>query len=291
MNINIRYVGICGSDILRIDMGQDRAQLGHEIVAQSDDGLYWAVNPLVSCGICDYCKTGRTRFCVQLHSYGKDLHGGFSGGEVNVREQNIVIISGGNPLPYVLADSLASVNHALSLLPDTPGRGLVIGDGTMATLFVHSLASRNINCVQAIKSIDRKKRVYGDHTVVTFDKIEADGKESVFDTIIVAVGGRSAHVLNVSARLLRPSGTLIVAGAYHALEDELHIKTVLTKEIHVIGAYSYEPSDFMEAVGVIDNETGFFGSMVTDVKQSKDINQAFADHSTKQDRMKVVVAF
>lgn len=291
MNVDIKFVGICGSDILRLDMGQDRMKLGHEIVAQSDDGIYWAVNPLVSCGECILCNTDRTRFCKQLHSYGKDLHGGFSGGMINVRKGNLERISGDNPLPYVLADSLASVIHALNLLPAALGRVLVVGDGTMAALFVRSLSLRNIDCVQAIKDIDREQRVHGDHSVVVFDKLESKNEVDVFDTIIVAVGGRSAHMLNVAARLIKPSGVLIVAGAYHALEDELHIKTILTKEIRVIGPYSYEPFDFIKAIDVIGNDLDFFESMITDVRQNNDINLAFTDHLSKRNRVKVVVEF
>lgn len=291
MNIKIKYVGICGSDILRLEMGQDVNTLGHEIVAQSTNKLYWAVNPLLSCGKCDYCKTGRTRFCKQLRSYGKDLHGGFSGGIINVRNQNLIKITDDNPIPYILADTLASVIHALNYLPINAGRVLIIGDGAMATLFVYNLASLNIDFVQAIKNTNRKNRVYGNHNVTTFDKLENEVEEKVFDTVIVAVGGRSALVLNIATRLLKPSGVLIIAGAYYLLEDELHIKTILTKEISLIGSYSHEPSDFKKAVEVIKNDIIFFNSIISDVIESENINQAFTFHSTKQDRIKIAVSF
>lgn len=289
MNVAVRYVGICGSDIIRLGMGQDMLSLGHEIVAQGEDGTYYAVNPLLPCLQCAYCQDGKTRFCQSLHSFGKDLKGGFSGGVLDIPDSNLIPVRKNKPLPYVLTDSLACVVNGLNLLTEEAARVLVIGDGTMATLFMHELMARGVNTVQVVKDASRTKRAAFGRKVMTFDMFEGGAYDNAFDAIIIAVGGQSAHLVNVAAHTIKPSGLLLVAGAYHSFIDELDIKTILTKEIRLTGVYSYEPANFIEAVHVIDNDEQFFTAMVTDIYRSSDMSGALDCHSTKDNRMKVVV--
>ena len=69
--IKIEAVGICGSD-MHAYLGHDERRpapliLGHEaagiICGGARDGERVTVNPLVSCGNCSACRTGRENIC------------------------------------------------------------------------------------------------------------------------------------------------------------------------------------------------------------------------------------
>ena len=70
--IRVEAVGICGSDMHAV-MGQDTRRpapliLGHEvagvIVGGPKNGTRVTINPLVTCGECGLCASGRTNLCA-----------------------------------------------------------------------------------------------------------------------------------------------------------------------------------------------------------------------------------
>ena len=69
--IRVEAVGICGSD-MHAYLGHDARRpapliLGHEaagvIVGGPNDGMRVTVNPLVTCGTCACCRSGRENLC------------------------------------------------------------------------------------------------------------------------------------------------------------------------------------------------------------------------------------
>ena len=69
--VKIDFCGICGSD-MHAYLGHDDRRpapliLGHEgagrIFGGARDGEQVTINPLVTCGTCNYCNSGRTNLC------------------------------------------------------------------------------------------------------------------------------------------------------------------------------------------------------------------------------------
>lgn len=286
MECLIKYVGICGSDILRLDMGQPVRSLGHEIVVQNATGWY-ALNPLITCGRCKACLSDRTRFCVRLQSFGKDNKGGFHGGLIEPPNSNLLPLETEHPELYVLSDPLACVLHGLSLLPSRiTGNILVIGDGVIAELMCRILADRNISVVQVVKrrrvEVDIKNRTY-----ITKDQLPV----AQYRMAILCVGGNNSQVINLALSALIPSGTLLVMGAFHTLEAGLDTKSLLTKEIRLLGSYSFEPSDFKSAVQEVSHNEAKYQQYITDIFNSELLEQAIVQHRVSNNRLKVVVKF
>src|SRR5207249_8616893 len=77
--VDVELCGICGTDLHAPDMAQVYTggfTLGHEmfgrISAVGDEVQGWAVGQRVSinpignvCGVCEWCRAGRTNFCVR----------------------------------------------------------------------------------------------------------------------------------------------------------------------------------------------------------------------------------
>lgn len=286
MKVRVVRVGICGSDIQRLDMGQPIESLGHEIIGEHE-GVFYAVNPLIVCGKCNDCDAGRTRFCKKLASLGKDGNGGFAGGILDVPDRNLVQIETGEGA-YTLADPVACSIHALSFLNVRMSQSvLVVGDGTMALICAELLTQRGAVVTQVIKREPRRLRAHPDVRTILSESI---GKDE-YDSVVVCVGGTSADVLNRAANAVKATGSVVVVGAYHFLEDALDIKTFLKKEVTLKGSFSFEPPDFRRAIAVIDSNREFFGTVISSEFTSSELANAVLYHRTNDDRRKVVVSF
>ena len=82
----VEAAGICGSD-MHAYHGRDPRRnppliLGHELAARVLDGPRAGervtVNPLITCGRCDYCVSGRDNLCAHRTMIGMTRPGGFA---------------------------------------------------------------------------------------------------------------------------------------------------------------------------------------------------------------------
>ncbi len=285
MKLQISSVGICGSDIQRLDMGEPLAELGHEIIGRHQD-RYYAINPIAPCGECEDCKKQMTRFCQHATLIGKNGAGGFSGKDITVPSKNAIPLKDDTPA-YILADPVACVIHGMSLITKPfSTKTLVVGDGVMAILFVELFQEKGVPVSQAVKNTARHKRAHPKSAVANFYEIK-----DRYDTIILCVGGTSAEIINRCIGLLNNRGNLLIAGAYHYIDRELDIKSLLKKEIVLQGTFSYEPEDFKAAVDIIQKNTGFFNGLIRDTFSSPQLERAVQHHRTNNTRLKVVVKY
>lgn len=134
--VDVAFAGICGTD-LHICAGEHpRAEaplvIGHEFVGTLREGAGGfsagqpvAVEPLLSCGECTPCRTGRSHVCERLRLIGIDVPGG-------VAEQVAVPVGRLVPLPEGLDLRLAAFVEPLSVAVHAVRRsGLGLGDAVM----------------------------------------------------------------------------------------------------------------------------------------------------------------
>src|SRR5262249_60180483 len=96
--VRVEAVGICGSD-MHAYHGHDSRRppplvLGHEaagiVVSGPDRGARVAVNPLVPCGVCDWCLEGRPHLCPSRQLLSVPPRAGAFAELVRVPERNVV---------------------------------------------------------------------------------------------------------------------------------------------------------------------------------------------------------
>ena len=84
--IRIEAVGICGSD-MHAYHGEDARRvppliLGHEaagvIVSGKQAGQQVVLNPLIACGTCEDCRSGRSNLCTNRKLIGMNYPGAFA---------------------------------------------------------------------------------------------------------------------------------------------------------------------------------------------------------------------
>jgi threonine dehydrogenase-like Zn-dependent dehydrogenase len=125
--VQVDSCGICGTDLHIIDGDYPAARTpivpGHEIagtiVARGqaarhlEEGVFVVVDPVVECGYCDQCRSGRTNLCVNWQGYGVTEPGGFAE-FVRVRAVDVEPIPPSVPHEWAtLVEPVSCALHAL----------------------------------------------------------------------------------------------------------------------------------------------------------------------------------
>jgi len=255
--LEVLMVGLCGSDVQRIDLiltkGVGHPTLGHEVVGRVVSvgkkvrrvrvGDVVVVAPLLFCGRCFWCEGGDIQHCDDLGSVGKTLDGGFAERVIVPVEDNLYKVKKNfNFQELVLADPLAVCIHAQGLVGNLTSKKIaIIGDGTIGEIF-YRLALLN----------DAKE-------VVVFGRGSIIGKKAddYFDIVVDCVGRGEKDLINKAICLVRRKGTILVLGAYRSgFVLPVNARALFSKEIMLVGSNSYgfsgnKKDEFNEAVRLI----------------------------------------
>ena len=129
--------GLCGSDVEKLGRAPAGTVLGHEVVAERDDGARLALFHHLPCGECERCRAGHESTCASFAG-ATIVPGGFA-------EQ--VAPADGLELPETVGDALGTYVEPLACVlrgaERVPhGRVLVVGQGFVGRLFSAVLARR-----------------------------------------------------------------------------------------------------------------------------------------------------
>jgi L-iditol 2-dehydrogenase len=208
VRVRIRSAGICGSDLHMIDAGFPLPHtLGHEIAGVTEDGTPVAIEPLIPCGRCGYCRTGAYNLCERGASavIGVARDGGMAE-EIRVPERCLVPLSrAARPADACLVEPLSVAVHGLrraGLRGDQ--RVAIVGGGSvgLCALAAAGASGAEVGLVARHDAqIEAGARLGATPSV--------DGG---YDLVIDAAGTASA--LQRAVELCRPDGTLLLLATY-----------------------------------------------------------------------------
>jgi L-iditol 2-dehydrogenase len=230
--VRVRACGLCGTDVQKIGRFPAGTVLGHEVVAEREDGSRVALVHHLPCGECDRCRAGHETTCVRFPTP-TIVPGGFA-----ERARAAETIS----LPDVLDDAnasfaepLACVLRALDRLPR--GRILVVGCGFAGLLFVQALLRRGdeVHALDPLAERLELARSYG-----------ARGADGPVDAAVLCAHAGLDDALDV----LEPGGTLLVF-SWLAEPAPVDLETVLRRELHIVGSCSATPAAMRDAVALL----------------------------------------
>jgi threonine dehydrogenase-like Zn-dependent dehydrogenase len=265
--IQIMASGICGSD-MHAYRGHDARRpaplvLGHEaagvVVGGPDEGRRVTINPLVTCGICRDCTTGRTNLCAARQIISMPPRAGAFADYVTMPRSNLITVPDATSLAHAaLAEPLACGWHGVRLGIAATGRApedinaLVIGGGAIGLGSALSLTAQGIRNVTLVEPNDERRAFLRNRcgqNAVAPDDLDTD---MMFDLIIDGVGF-SATRQSASAHA-RPGGVIVHIGLG---EDAggLDIRRMTLQEITFIGTYTYTADDFEQTAGAIFDGT------------------------------------
>lgn len=257
--LSVAHAGICGSD-MHAWAGHDERRpapliLGHEAAGATADGRRVTVNPLVTCGACRDCASGRENLCASRQIISMPPREGAFAERLAMPERNLVELPAGFPTDKAaLAEPLACGWHAVRLAmralcpPLEEARCLVIGGGAIGLGAALALAARGAREISLAEPMAARRGVVaraGDFHV--FDPGAEAGPAGV-DLVIDGVGFEATRA--AACRAVRPGGVIAHIGLGSAAGG-LDIRRMTLQEITVFGTYTYTMADFRETAAAI----------------------------------------
>jgi len=290
--LKIDAVGICGSD-MHAYYGHDPRRkpglvLGHEFAgtivesrsAAHSVGARVTGNPLITCGRCDYCVTGRNNLCENRTMVGMTRPGAYAE-FMSIPGASLIDLPQDLPaakaaLTEPAATAIHAINRSLPFLsrPLLECRVLVLGGGAigmLAALLLKHHGARGTVVTEV--NPKRCKAIEAHADATTLDPREAAPQEGVFDYVIDAVGSKITRVSALKA--VKPGGVLMHIGLQD-WESEIDMRKLTLAEIALLGAYTYATADLRAAVRLL--QEGAFGNLDwIETRRLEEGPTAFAD--------------
>lgn len=282
--VQVAYTGICGSELSGF-LGQNSLRtpplvFGHELSGVVEEvgsagpaciaaGARVTVNPLISCGVCRYCVTGRQHLCPERALLGASLPG--SNAEYIVVPANAI-----EPVPNGLGLKVAAMTepaacavHATALSEiDAADPALVIGTGPIGLFLIQALRARGVTRVLATdRNPERRRIAEGLGAVLVSDRgdqlladvADLTGKNGV-QVAFDAAGTEETRRICLAATA--PGGKVMLIGL-HTDTTSLPVNTLIRSEIAAQGVFAYTPSAFRTALAwLAEGRLGFTEGVV-----------------------------
>jgi len=265
--IRVTAVGICGSD-MHAYLGHDERRpapliLGHEaagtIVGGARDGERVTLNPLVTCGTCSACTSGRDNLCAERMIISMPPREGAFAQYVAMRDENLVTVPDDVALTKAsLAEPIACGWHAVRLakaaFPGAARSALVIGGGAIGLGAALSLVAQGIADVTILEANDLRRDYLVAHCGQNAIAPTALPKAAQFDIVIDGVG--YAATRSTASAHARPGGVIAHIGLGESTGG-LDIRRMTLQEITFFGTYTYTAQDFRDtAAAIFDGRLG-----------------------------------
>ncbi len=270
--IKVSASGICGSD-MHAYHGQDNRRippliLGHEISGVIDKGKEIGkkvvLNPLITCGSCDYCKNKREHLCGKRIILGMnrpiERQGGFAE-YVSIPDKNIYELPKNlNMKEAPIAEPCAVALHAVELGEKESFKSykdsnvLVIGAGAIG-LLCGLILSKVKKCKDIVIVDPNNKRLKQSLKYLDADGYKPDSKSILndhFDVIFDSVGLESTRLQAIKS--VKPGGAIIHIGLTQPTGSFDFRKTTL-QEVTFVGTYCYTNEDFEKTLNILANQT------------------------------------
>ena len=269
--LQVHASGICGSD-MHAYHGKDERRvppliLGHEVSGKILSGKFKdktaVLNPLITCGKCEYCKSKREHLCPNRVLLGMnrpyERQGAFAE-LITVPDTNIYDVPDKLDIKEAaVAEPTAVSLHAVLMAENSSKkhlgecRTLVQGAGAIGLLCSLILSKikgnlditisdpNNLRLKECSKYVDAK-------FVGPSDKdVKPDSFDLVFDTVGLEVSRQQA------ISVVKPGGTIIHIGLTQPA-GEFNFRKATLQEVTFIGTYCYTNEDFRETIQILANK-------------------------------------
>jgi alcohol dehydrogenase len=270
--IGVDAVGICGSD-MHAYHGHDPRRvppliLGHELIGRilegPGEGKRVTVNPLITCGACEFCLQGRDNLCANRTMIGMTRAGGFAERVTTAARSVIGIPQDMSTRAAALTEPAATALHAIDRatralarpLPET--HVLVLGGGAIGLLCALLVARYGVRHVTVAETNAlRRASVAAVTRARVYDpSADAQPKDGSVDLVIDAVGAKATRTRALAA--VKSGGVVLHVGLADWV-SEIDMRKLTLAEITLIGTYTYTTSDLTAAALALHE--GAFGDL------------------------------
>jgi L-iditol 2-dehydrogenase len=310
--LKVERVGICGSDVHIYHGLSPRTKpplvLGHEFsgtihsigteVKHFRVGDRVTAEPLIECGECTYCQSGRYNLCPELYTIGSRLdHDGAYADYVRVPERKLIALPDNMSFAEgAMVELVACAIHTQDVANIASGDvALVIGAGSLGLLVAQATKMAGADVIAVADVVPGRlalaEQLGADMTV---NAAETDlvswaketygegGINRVFDTASVP------ETFRQTLQVVRRGGRVINMGvATQTVEWQPNI--LLLKEIELTGMNMYTRPDFEKALEAMNNGHIRVEPLITTSYPLAQIDEAYDRVLHDPDRCKVML--
>lgn len=227
-------------------------------VSGVEPGRRVVVYPLIACGICSHCRSGREHLCANWQTIGIHRHGGY-GELVAVPGRNVIPLPEEVPFTTAAALPVAGLTayHALMSVGRVREGELAViwgstgGVGSMALQIAKRAGAR---VAAIVSSPERKKaaeQMGADYVLdrslaemgAEVRRIAPDGVDLVFDSI-------GAGTVPVSLGMLANGGRLLCCGILSGREARLNVHALYFHHLSIHGLFLGSREDMREVISL-----------------------------------------
>lgn len=305
--IKVSHAGICGSDLNIYAGTHPRAAapliMGHEFSGRIvkghptlKEGTLVTVNPLLSCGQCEPCKTGNNHVCNTLELIGIDCDGGMAEYATAPVENIVPLPEGVSEKLGAFIEPIAVTVHAIRETGYVPGdNAVVFGCGTIGlctAITLRHFGAVSITLVETNESRANRAREMGfevldpmnqDVAKLISEKTNGTGADWIFDC--------AGHplVAMMLFDVIKVKGHVVIVAGYKK-PTELPLIKGMFKELSVNFVRVYRKKDFEIAAKII-KEDADYEKVITHVLSAEEAQKGFDLLTTKSDAIKVMYKF
>lgn len=307
--VRLTHSGVCGTD-LKIYQGGIPVEypriMGHEMIGEVieageakgiETGTRVIIDPVVFCGQCQQCLSGRENLCPDGYLLGRDSDGGFA--EYMLAPSNALF-----PLPDSISNSCAPLIqvmttclHAQRRVEIVPGESVVvIGLGVAGQLHVQIAKARGAGQVIGITGSPERRsmaeRFGADLTLAPDDNVKDKVRELTgdcgADLVIESAGAVSTFAQAID--LASPGGRLLLFGIYTVDEAALPFYQLYFKELSIINARAARREDYPDCIDLVGSGQVKLEPMISHVLPLGELESAITMLGERDDqRMKVIL--
>jgi L-iditol 2-dehydrogenase len=298
VQVQVAAVGICGSDMHNFTEGGigDSACkfpmiLGHEpsgVVLKTGAGVtgvgtgdYFAFEPAIACGQCEYCRRGLDNLCVDMKFMSSTGIPGYFCEFVNIPAHNLI------PVPKhvglraaTLIEPLGVALHSLSFAKIQAGEtAVVFGTGPIGLMTIAALKLAGASRVWAVEPLAHRRdmaRAIGADVVLDRENavrtVLQDTANRGVDAAFDCAAGEDT--LNQSIECLAKAGRFVYTAIPVATLVPLFAPAVRKKEISFFNVYRSN-HQAEKARDILAENVGRFAPVVTHSRPLEEIQAAF----------------
>ena len=300
VRLAISAVGICGSDLnlLYAHGGASiGVQPGHEVAGVVDavgdgvelaSGTSVALEPLVACGRCDFCRRGLHNLCPSVKLCGFTRPGGMAE-FLTVPADALYAVPDTLPAHVTaLAEPMAVCVRGVRLAQlQLQERVAILGGGSIGLLTIAAARAAGAGEILVTARHPHQRDMalaFGADAVFASSQalLDAVGDQHV-DVVIETVGGK-ADTLREAVSLARSGGRIVLLGVF---EEDCHLPGIpfFTKELTLQASNCYgrdcHQGDFAIATQLVEAQQGSLAELVTHRFKLDQVAEAFATAADK----------
>lgn len=296
------YMGVCGSELHVLAGKHPFAKppmvTGHEIAAVVTEigsavrnaavGDHVVVDPIMACGKCRACRSGRFNLCEPPQVAGFRAPG-FGRSSHVVPARNLHIAPKGLDLrTLAFAEPAACAHHCTGRLPEEAREEvLVIGAGTIGLSIVQALRIRGAGRITVVEPDPNKRKLalgLGAARSVAPGSLADDER---FTGVIDVVAAQAT--LTEACTKVMAGGTVICMGVPDG-PRQIPLPSMQRFERDLLSSGMYVPADFEGAIAWLASGQFDTSKLITDIFPVEQAAQAYARAKTGE-AIKVLVQF